>query len=285
MAIHQVKQTDAIICAQLDAMRSDTFELLMLHFAESGRQGGVTRTTRDRLIARLPWLKAKNVQGWNINIRPTGNHLSMLDDLSKEQVASLETSGYQPCVVVETSPGNYQAWLDHGRDLSDDEATEFSKILAKTLGADIAAAGRRHAGRLAGFTNRKPSRRLVSGLFPFVQLHLAQRRVFDAASALTLPPPCPIPARPRMPQGFPTAPKLKTIEQFHSDRRYDNDYSRSDFAYAIYAHSHGVDENTIVENILSRDMSKKGNEVAQRRYALYTSRRARAKARPRNFAV
>jgi hypothetical protein len=261
-------------------MRSETFELLLLKFNEDGRDGGIFTTTPEKLLARLPWLRAKNAQGWNINIRPVGNHLTMLDDLTKDQVSALESSGYQPCVVVETSRANYQAWLDHGRDLSPDEATEFSRLLARQHGADIGAAGRRHAGRLAGFTNRKPSRQLASGLYPFVQLHRARSRVFDAASLLVLPSvPCPA-APKRSPYVFQAPRKLKSIEAFHSDPRYDGDYSRADFAFAIYAHSHDVDERTIIDSILSRDMSKKGNELAQLRYARYTCRRASVKARP-----
>jgi hypothetical protein len=276
MAIQQVGRTEGQVRAQLRAMRSERFELLLLHFGDK-TQGSIITCTPDEIVQRLSWLKAQNVKGQNINIRPTGTHLSLLDDLTLEQVSTMEKTGYQPSVIVETSPNNYQAWLDHGRDLSDDEATAYARILAEQLGSDVGAAGRRHAGRLAGFTNRKPSRRLNNGLFPFVRLHFAKVRTFEASSTLTLPtPPKPIPpSQPRF-----TSPKrLKTIQQFHDDARYQGDYSRSDFAFAIYAHSHNMDEQQIIESILARDMSKKGNAVAQRKYAQYTSRRARKQVR------
>jgi hypothetical protein len=112
-----------------------------------------------------------------------------------------------------------------------------------------------------GFANRKVNRQLANGLFPFVRFHKAEICTFEAARTLTLPPtPKPAPTLPRAPVNL--ARPLKTIQQFHEDPRYEGDYSRADFAYAIYAHSNGIDESTIIESILSRDMSKKGNAAA-----------------------
>lgn len=268
---------DSQVSRQLQAMRAERFELLLLNFGEK-TEGNLTTTTAAGILKKIKWLKAKNVQGYNINIRPIGNHLTMLDDLTIAQLDDMETTGYEPCVIVETSPANYQAWLDHGRDLTDEEATEFSRILAKQTGADLGAAGRRHAGRLAGFTNRKPNRRLPNGFYPFVRLHKAQQRVFTAAASLTLPPPTPERTAPRpAPSSQPfvqASRQLRTIQDFHDDPRYDGDLSRADFAYAIYAHSHGISESTIIESILQRDMKKKGNHTAQLKYAKYTSARA-----------
>jgi hypothetical protein len=266
--------TELQVRRQLEAMRTQHFELLLLEFHEDGRRGANLPLTFDQIMRRVPWLRAQNVKGQNINIRPMGNHLSLLDDLTREQVERLEGTGYEPCVVVETSPENYQAWLDHGRELNEEEATVFSRILAETAECDVRAAGRRHAGRLAGFTNRKEKHRQPNGLYPFVRLHLAKQRVFTKASGLELPA---APAAPILP--IPSSREEKTIEEFHNDPRYGGDYSRSDFAYALYAHSHGIDEATIIASILQRDLRKKGNEVSQRRYAKYTSDRARKKAR------
>lgn len=268
---------DEQVSRQLDAMRAETFELLLLQFGET-TEGSLITTTAAGILKRIKWLKAKNAHGYNINIRPAASHLTLLDDLVESQIAGMEASGYEPCVIVETSPSNYQAWLDHGRELTPEEATQFSRILAKQIGADVAAAGRRHAGRLAGFTNRKPIRRLPSGLYPFVRLHEAQQRVFTAAGSLSLPPQPPERTTPRPgpshPQYMKAPREHKTIQEFHDDPRYDGDLSRADFAYAIYAHSHGFDENKIIESILQRDMRKKGNHAAQLKYAKYTSTRA-----------
>ena len=146
MAISSMTQTDTQVRAQLKAMRSYTFELLLLQFGDA--TGNIITATTEEIVARLPWLKAQNVKGSNINIRPAGNHLTLLDNLKLRQIEEMEATGYCPSIVVETSPANFQAWLDHGRELSDDEATGFARILAERIGSDIGAAGRRHAGRL-----------------------------------------------------------------------------------------------------------------------------------------
>ena len=70
-------------------------------------------------------------------------------------------AGFQPAAVVETSPGNFQVWLNHGRILSDRTfSTQAAKELARRFGGDPSSADWRHFGRLAGFTNQKPNRRL-----------------------------------------------------------------------------------------------------------------------------
>lgn len=269
--------TELQVRRQLEAMRSQQFELLLLQFTQDGAVASNHELTFDQLIRRIPWLRAQNVKGQNVNIRPITNHLSLLDDLTAAQVELLESTGYEPCVVVETSPSNFQAWLDHGRELTDEEATAFARLLAVMANCDVRAAGRRHAGRLAGFTNRKEKHRHRNGLYPFVRLHIAKQRVFSQANGLELPAG---PADLIIPYKQIEKPiDYKTIEQFHNDPRYGGDYSRADFAFALYAHTHGMDETSIIASILQRDLSKKGKEHSQRRYAKYTSDRARKKAR------
>jgi hypothetical protein len=281
-----VLTTEAQVNAQLRAMRAESFELLLLVLDE-GREGSMLTLTADRILARLSWLKARNANGVNVNIRPKSSHLVLLDDLATRQIEKMRENGFQPSVVVETSPDNFQAWLDCGEDLSDEEATAMAQLLARRFQSDVRAAGRRHAGRLAGFTNRKPNRRLPNGLYPFVRLHHATAGVFRHAAALrdearqqieakAKQPAAPVPAVPF----WTSRSKLKSIVDFHNDVRYGGDLSRADYAFAIYAHSHGLSDSEIVDAILARDMRKKGNAAAQKRYALYTVRRARRNAVP-----
>ncbi len=264
--------------AQLAAMRSASFELLLLDFHDDSKASLFT-STAEGVMRRLPWLRAQNAKGININVRPVGSHLSLLDDLSLLQTEELSAQGFEACCVIETSPSNYQAWLDHGRDLTPSEATTAARMLADRFGSDKGAAGRRHAGRLAGFTNRKESRRLPNGLFPFVRLTHSGSRVYTASSAFLSQVTSAVTAttRPFVPRPF--SPQidrtLLTIDRFHADSRYGGDLSRADFGYAIYATSHGVADSDIETAILQRDMSKKGNRLAQIRYAKYTVRRAK----------
>src|SRR5215472_6701914 len=71
------------------------------------------------LLKAIPWLKFQNRDGRNIYIRPKGEHaLSLVDDLTPEALYRMKASGFQPAIVVETSPGILQAWMNHGRVLS-----------------------------------------------------------------------------------------------------------------------------------------------------------------------
>jgi hypothetical protein len=92
-------------------------------------------------------------------------------------------------VVTETSPGNYQAWVRVAAGpIREELATAVARELAWQYGGDPASAHWRHLGRLAGFTNNKPSRVLregpYQGLPPFVLLRDASGRVAPAGAAL-----------------------------------------------------------------------------------------------------
>jgi hypothetical protein len=39
----------------------------------------------------------------------------MIDDLTAESIERMKIEGFEPAVIVETSPNNFQAWLNHGR--------------------------------------------------------------------------------------------------------------------------------------------------------------------------
>ena len=99
-----------------------------------------------------------------------------------DAIARMTDDGFQPVLVLETSPGNFQTWLNHGRILSDHTfSTQAAKELARRFGGDPSSADWRHFGRLAGFTNQKPKRRLRNGLAPFVRLHRSEGSTYDAA--------------------------------------------------------------------------------------------------------
>jgi len=105
--------------------------------------------------------------------------LSLIDDLTVEAIDRMKAEGFEPAVVVETSPNNFQAWLNHGRVLEAAMSTRAAKELAERFGGDPSSADWRHFGRLAGFTNPKRERQLPSGLRPFVRLRSAAGRVYS----------------------------------------------------------------------------------------------------------
>ena len=94
----------------------------------------------------------------------------------------MKEAGFNPAVIVETSPGNYQAWLKHSKRLSKEVSTAAARALAEKFGGDHGAADWRHFGRLAGFTNRKVKYLDAStGLYPFVRLIEAGGGVYPEA--------------------------------------------------------------------------------------------------------
>lgn len=110
-------------------------------------------------------LRRENARGAHIFVRPHGAHaLSLVDDVGVDAIARMTAAGFQPALVVETSPQNFQIWLNHGQILDRDMSTWAAKQLAKRFGGDLSSADWRHFGRLAGFTNRKTERLLPNGL-------------------------------------------------------------------------------------------------------------------------
>jgi hypothetical protein len=60
-------------------------------------------------------LRRENARGAHVFVRPHGAHaLSLVDDLSVDAIAQMTDGGFQPALVVETSPQNFQVWLNHG---------------------------------------------------------------------------------------------------------------------------------------------------------------------------
>src|ERR1700720_1907547 len=101
---------------QLAAMACRYFDLGILR--PDGRmllRGAWTIRQIDQAIQRL---RRENARGAHIFVRPHGTHaLSLIDDLSNEAIAQMTNAGFQPSLVVETSPQNFQVWLNHGQTL------------------------------------------------------------------------------------------------------------------------------------------------------------------------
>jgi hypothetical protein len=73
---------------------------------------GLDGVSAEAVLAKLPLLKYRNARGSHIYIRPSDEHrYTVLDDLNETSLAKLSADGFAPCAVVETSVGNFQAWL------------------------------------------------------------------------------------------------------------------------------------------------------------------------------
>ena len=186
-----------------------------------------------------------------------------MDDVSREKLGDLKRAGVQPAAVVESSPGNFQAWVRVARRSVDPAvASAVARDLAETHGADKRGVAWNHYGRCPGFTNRKPTRMTERGA-PFAKLHEAGDRVADrgpelirqAEMRLSTPSPLPEresagPSRAMGPADRDEDPKAG-FERLAARLAPDiaRDASRVDFRVAVGLTSEGRDRSWIREAI------------------------------------
>ena len=131
----------------LAAIHAPAYDIGIL--TDRGMLPGLANLSAANVLSRIPLLKAHNAKGAHIYIRPSGEHrFTVLDDLSQESVDRLAADGYEPCAVVETSPGNFQAWLKHDEVYPAHLSTFVAQTLAQRYQADPSAADWRRFGRL-----------------------------------------------------------------------------------------------------------------------------------------
>jgi hypothetical protein len=279
--------TTEAVRTQIAAMGADVFEFGLFKPEPDEPNGEPPMLPRtwdaSGLMRSIPWVRLQNSQGRNIYVRPQGEHnLSLVDDLTRDAVAQMKRTGFQPAAVIETSPGNYQAWLKHPERLPRDLGTAAARALARQFDGDMGAADWRHFGRLAGFTNRKPKYLGPDGLFPFVRVIEATGATYPEAERFLASVRHDTDAVARLradrSKSIHSAPRvyspLKSIDAFRNNPIYGGDGTRVDLAYALYALSHGATEADLRASLASRDLSHKGNERRQQEYIDRTIRKA-----------
>lgn len=260
-------------------MGSDVFEIGLF---QPDAEHSDSATVMIPRIRSVPWMRLQNPHGRNIYIRPKGEHdLSMVDDLKRDSVGRMFASGFRPAAVVETSPGNYQAWLRHSKVLPKEVSTAAARKLAEEFGGDKGAADWRHFGRLAGFTDRKSKHQQSNGLFPFVRLLADGGTVYPNADRFIEEIEAKLERNETVRQRVRTASnprrssgRTRTIEHFRRNPLYAGDGTRIDLAYAIYALSHGASQDQVEWAIRSRDLSHKRGEKRQAEYVERTIKKA-----------
>ena len=162
-------KTESAVRKMLTAIEAPLYDVGVL--GDRGMLPRLDGSPAAAVLDRLALLKYRNAHGSHIYIRPSGEHrYTALDDLSKISAARLAADGFTPCAVVETSAGNFQAWLKHPRVFPKLLSTFAAQTLAARYDADPSAVDWRRFGRLPGFTNCKPKYRKEDGFFPFVRL-------------------------------------------------------------------------------------------------------------------
>ena len=176
---HGLHLTVRAVRRQIAAMPHDLYLIRLIHFQTRRAFPGERLWTAAQLIhpATLRFLRVRNREGCDVYVQPyaedrnPGYVLVDLDHSRPQIVETMRADGLAPCVVLETSPGNLQAWLQVSTTPLDPAvATAIGKQLARRYGGDLASTDWRHLGRLAGFTNQKPQRRNGRSYAPWVKV-------------------------------------------------------------------------------------------------------------------
>lgn len=172
-----------------EAVGADRYRVTAIRLRENGtksafvldKRGGTTVGFTTREIAwRMGEMQRLEQRGENLYYTPLSStrHHILIDDLSADNLKRLLGDGYQPAVVIESSPGNYQAVLNVPKlGLPNEQAVanRLCRILNQRYG-DPDLSGAVHPHRAPGFTNRKPERQQPDGSFPKVRLTFAESR-------------------------------------------------------------------------------------------------------------
>jgi hypothetical protein len=118
-------KTESTVRNMLTAIEAPLYDIGVL--SDRGMLPGLDGISAAAVLDRLSLLKYRNVRGSHIYVRPSGEHrFTALDDLNEVSLAKLAADGFKPCAVVETSAGNFEAWLKH------------SIVLPKLIGTFVA---------------------------------------------------------------------------------------------------------------------------------------------------
>jgi hypothetical protein len=179
---------------QLTAMPHELYLIRLIHRQTRRAFPGERLWTAAQLVhpATVRFLRVRNREGCDVYLQPyaegrrnPGYILVDLDHSSTAMVEAMRTNGHDPCVVLQTSPGNLQVWVQvSATPIEPAVASQIGRQLAHTYGGDLASTDWRHLGRLAGFTNQKPQRRNARGHSPWVKVLHAHAGVAAQGAAL-----------------------------------------------------------------------------------------------------
>lgn len=154
-----------------------------------GRKDGITEGfTPQEIAQRVPEMQRLQERGEHLRYTPLSadKHHIVIDEMGREKLRRLIGDGYQPAVVLESSPGNYQAILTvpklgtaHDQDVGDRLARQLNREYG-----DPELPGGIPPHHAPGYENREPEHRREDGSPPEVRLLKTERR--ECAKTLAL---------------------------------------------------------------------------------------------------
>jgi hypothetical protein len=206
----------------------------------------------------------------NIIVRPHGASVSFiqLDDLKGDRLAPLASSAF---LILETSPGNFQAWVA----LASTPDKDFARRLRKGAGADPTASG---ATRVAGSLNFKDK---YAPNFPRVAIHagapgrIATANELERLGLVAAPEPVAQPLRVHAPRisgkrSWPSYTRCLEGAPLNSEET-GPDVSRADFVFCMTAITWGWSVDDTAERLMEESTKAQANG---KNYAALTARNA-----------
>ena len=206
----------------------------------------------------------------NVIVRPHGANVSFiqLDDLKADRLPPLAAAAF---LTLETSPGNFQAWVA----LASTPDKDFARRLRKGAGADPTASG---ATRVAGSLNFKDK---YAPNFPRVAIHAAQPGRLATAAELerlglvAAPEPVAQPLRIHAPRisgnrSWPSYTRCLDGAPLNSEET-GPDVSRADFVFCMTAITWGWSIDDTAERLMEESAKAQANG---KNYAALTARNA-----------
>lgn len=308
------KSTEKEIERWINAMPADKYDVRAVWHdkKDKSKHPSNRKVSGDKLPNLISFFKEENAKGFNIVGRPADFRYIFLDDLSKSVWDQMISDGFRPCVVVESSPDNFQAFLDAGIGTEEHIAKALARAISARYGADPGSADAHHLGRVPGFTNRKMKHRREDGMYPFASLRTASRRVCPVTTSLRNTPevvglaaefearksdarstkettsPRPGAARPAENEALRAS--ADDTEAFRAKRAYDDgmkfftsqygpdlDRSRADFGVARRMMQRGFSDESIVQVLSVGDKARDQSDPLM--YAIHTVQKARSSFR------
>lgn len=271
----------------LTALDAPAYDIGIL--SDRGMLPGLSDLPAAQVLARLPLLKAHNARGAHIYVRPSKEHrYTILDDLNQQSVDLLSADGYAPCALVETSAGNFQAWLKHDDTYPALLSTFIAQSLSRRYNSDPNAADWRRFGRLPGFTNCKPKYQKPNGLYPYVLLRSCTGEGYKMAAFLRLELTSQFQLQqleqqnriaqsksiPFSPRGGPRYSHL-SLERFRTSAKYQDRPAAADLAFCVAAMSLQMPEDAIASTLSGEYLSRDPNAARKAAYINRTLAKAR----------
>ncbi len=137
---------------------------------------GSEEVSAANLLAKVEsYIKRSEQQSESVCLRPQDGALIQIDDSDASTLALLQPFSF---LTIETSPGNFQAWIALHPDTNEDKRREIRDRLLRRLKETGANGGAFNSVRLPGALNAKEKYRASMGEYPRVKLVRVMRGRF-----------------------------------------------------------------------------------------------------------